>query len=863
MARRKPVTSTPKKPTSSRSQLLKKALRQKKSLYQPSYHKPFTFFIRFKQGVIFSREQNLTTKLLQLLQNVFFIFTALTLEFFHSIGFSTLLIFRKTWKTYRRLRSTHIDWRTLATNVNNWLKTQLFSARSFLISPYTTLKRLIVRWNRRNSWSFKRKQRSALTSAVQSTQKPPVFIQAAHLLLAPAKPFYYTVRLFPLQTIVALILSSTIVMSSVWVHTFIFEDLPNPELLTQQEPAVTTIITDRNGQILYQLYKDENRTIIPLSEVSPNLLYATIAIEDKDFYLHQGFSLRGITRALWSNYQNESIQGGSTITQQLVKNRLLTTERTFQRKFREILLAVMVERVYEKDQILEMYFNQIAYGGSTYGAEAAAQRYFGKPASDLTLPEAALLAGLPAAPSAYSPFGASPEMAKSRQAQVLNRMAEDGYISPEVAQQAAQVELSFREDVIDIKAPHFVMYVRKMLAEQYGEDILLKGGLVIRTSLDLDLHNRVQEYVTAEVESLAHMRVNNGAALITNPGTGEILAMIGSKNYFDFENDGQVNVTIRERQPGSSIKPLTYALALERGMSPNTIIQDQPITFDIPGSRPYSPRNYDGSYRGNVTLKEALASSYNIPAVKLLNQVGVTNLIDKGEAMGITTWKDRSRFGLSLTLGGGEVLMTDMAKLYGVFANQGYLVDLEPVLDITTYKGERVYENTCALTGMNCERRKVLSEHIAYQISNMLSDNRARSPAFGSQSTLYIPGQEVAVKTGTTNNLRDNWTIGYTSDRVVATWVGNNDNQPMSYVASGVTGASPIWNSAMRLVLSEEQPHQFALPNNLIKVAVCADTGTLPCSGCKNIVEEYFVPGTQPTVACNIAAPIVTPPAQN
>ncbi|MEX0895877.1 MAG: PBP1A family penicillin-binding protein [Patescibacteria group bacterium] len=859
MAGRKPVTSRSKNIKSYRSHLLQYALKQKKTFQQYSYNKPFTFFIRFKQGNIFSKDRYWLTKADQFLQNIFFLFTALTLEFFHAIGHNTLLLFRKSWKLYKRSCSKKIQWRTAFSSISHTLKQHSNSVRSVALHPFVSGQRIVARWNRKKSWSFKRKLRKSFVTATQTPEKKSFSSTFAQVLVAPFKPFYLTVQLFPLQTIIALVLSTAIISSSYWVHTFIFEDLPKPELLTQQEPEITTVITDRDGEILYQLYKDENRTIIPLSEVSPNLVYATIAIEDKDFYLHQGFSLRGITRAIWSNYHNESIQGGSTITQQLVKNRLLTTERTFQRKFREIILAVMAERVYEKEEILEMYFNQIAYGGATYGAEAAAQRYFGKSASELNLPEAALLAGLPAAPSAYSPFGAYPETAKLRQMQVLNRMAEDGYISQEIADQAARVELAYEEDVINIQAPHFVMYVRQYLADQFGEEMLHKGGLVIRTSLDLSLHNKAQELVTNEVQSLAHLRVQNGATLVTNPKTGEILSMVGSTNYFDFENDGQVNLTMRPRQPGSSIKPLTYALALERGMSPNSIIQDQPTTFDIAGTRPYSPRNYDGKYRGNVTLKEALASSYNIPAVKLLNQIGVGALIDKAEAMGITTWGERTRFGLSLTLGGGEVLMTDMAKLYGVFANQGYAVNLQPILEIRTYKGELVFENSCALTGMNCDRRKVLNEAVAYQISNMLSDNNARAPAFGPQSTLFIPDQEVAVKTGTTNNLRDNWTIGYTSDRVVATWVGNNDNQPMSYVASGVTGASPIWNSVVRLVLDTEQPHRFAMPQNLIKVAICASTGTLPCSGCSRVVEEYFVPGTEPTVACNIAAPVSMP----
>ena len=329
--------------------------------------------------------------------------------------------------------------------------------------------------------------------------------------------------------------------------------------------------------------------------------------------------------------------------------------------------------------------------------------------------------------------------------------------------------------------------------------------------------------------------------------------MVGSTNYFNFNDDGQVNVTLRPRQPGSSIKPITYALALANGMVPSTRIDDSPVTFQIPGSKPYSPKNYDGRFHGSVTLREALGSSYNIPAVKLLASVGISNMIDQAEKMGISTWQDRSRFGLSLTLGGGEVLMTDMAEVYGTFAYNGQTVDLNPFLEIKNQRGDILYRNTCALEKTNCQPRRTLDTRVAYQITDILKDNQARSPAFGLQSVLTIPNQDVAVKTGTTNNLRDNWAIGYTTDRVVAVWVGNNDNSPMSYVASGVTGASPIWNTLMRQVLDESSPHRFATPSGMIKVTVCSRTGTLPCSACPSTSDEFFTPGTEPTRQCTPA----------
>lgn len=672
--------------------------------------------------------------------------------------------------------------------------------------------------------------------------------------------FFYSLQSYPTHVFSAIVLSIGIVAATNMVYTSIFLDLPLPEELTARQPRVTTKILDRNGEVLYRLYEDENRTIIPLADIPLSVIQATIAIEDKDFYNHHGFSIRGISRALMANIRNEdsSLQGGSTLTQQLVKNRLLTPERTLSRKFKELLLAILVEGRYTKAEILEMYLNQVAYGGTTYGIEEAAQQYFGKRAKELTLAESALLAGLPAAPSIYTPFGPYPELAKQRQEEVLRRMVEDGYISQTQAEQAIATELDFRDAGVDIKAPHFVMYIKQLLAQQYGEELLHNGGLIVQTSLDLELHNKAQTVVTEEVSTLQRLHVTNGAALITNPTTGEILSMVGSTNYFDFEHDGQVNVTIRPRQPGSSIKPLTYALALENGFTTATKIDDAPITYHVAGSRPYSPVNYDGKFHGKVTLREALASSYNVPAVKLLAELGVANFIDKGEQLGITTWRDRNRFGLSLTLGGGEVLMTDMVTVYGVFANGGTKVPLNPILKVTNYQGNVLYQNDCALQNKNCPGQAVLNPGVAYLISHVLSDNDARTPAFGPFSTLVIPDQQVAVKTGTTNNLRDNWTIGYSSDRVVAVWVGNNDNTPMSYVASGITGASPIWNKIMRQQLRADQTHVFAKPETVTSIALCSFTNQPACEWCTTTKEEVFLTGTEPADNCRLNPRLTT-----
>lgn len=630
---------------------------------------------------------------------------------------------------------------------------------------------------------------------------------------------------YPIQTVATVLLFGFISYTFNLVSISIFADLPSPSLLNEQLLNESSKITDRDGKILFRVYESENRTSVPLSEISPFAILATIAIEDKEFYIHNGFSFRAVIRALLANSKSDRLQGGSTITQQLVKNRLLTSERTIKRKIKEILLAIRTETMFSKEEILTMYLNQVPYGGSTYGIEEAAQRYFGKPARYLDLAESALLAGIPAAPSAYSPYGSNPEKAFQRQAEVLKNMVEAGFISPTQASEAQAELISFKQDVIPISAPHFVMYVKSVLAQEYGEELVTTGGLFIKTTLDSNLQKISEEAVKAELEKVKKLKISNGAALVTQPSTGEILAMVGSVNYFDFANDGQVNIALRQRQPGSSIKPLTYSLAFQNGFTPASIIQDTPITFTIQGSEPYSPRNYDGTFRGTVTLRQALASSYNVPAVKLLSILGVSNLIDYAEKMGISTWTERSRFGLSLTLGGGEVTMMDMATAYGVFANLGKKVSLNPILEVRDSQGALLYQNECALHPETCYFPEVISPGIAYQLTHVLKDPVARIPGFGPLSVLTIPNQEVAVKTGTTNNLRDNWTIGYTTDRLVVTWVGNNDNSPMSYVASGITGASPIWNSIIRTQLSDEKPHVFARPDTIISLKSCFTKG--------------------------------------
>ncbi len=612
-----------------------------------------------------------------------------------------------------------------------------------------------------------------------------------------------------------------------YVYTFI-KSLPNPNTMTYQETSQTTKIYDRNKILLYQIYANQNRTNVPLSKIPNHFKEATIAIEDKNFYTTPGFDVQGIARSAIADISGKPLQGGSTITQQLIKTRLLTPERSFERKIKEVILAVWAEQIYTKDEILEMYFNQVPYGGTAWGAQAAAQTYFGKNIEDLDLAQSAFLAGLPQAPSIYSPYAGDGNNWKGRQRDVLNRMVELKYITRAEAQKADQEKLEFKPNQNSIKAPHFVMYVKDLLIQKYGLAVVERGGLTVITSLDLKTQDMAQKIVTDEVDSASYLGFTNSGALITNPKNGDILAMVGGHNYFD-ENDGNYNVTTALRQPGSTVKVITYTAALLNGQTAATPIQDTPVSYASNGAPPYSPVNYDGRFRGTITLRNALGNSINIPAVKTLNQVGIPNMVNLAKEMGITTWGDPSQYGLAITLGAAETKMTDMATVYGTIANSGKRVDLDPILKVVTYQGAVLEEKT------EPHEKRVLPDEIAFIISNILSDNSARAMEFGLNSPLNIPKHTVSVKTGTTDNKRDNWTIGYTPDILTAVWVGNNNNAPMNPIlASGITGAAPIWNKIMNNLLANKNPNNETKspPSNIVAV---------PCGG----KTEYFVRGTE------------------
>ncbi len=616
-------------------------------------------------------------------------------------------------------------------------------------------------------------------------------------------------------------------------------DLPKLSNLSVSYISKTTKILDRNGNLLFEIYANQNRTIVSLSQIPKDLVNATIAIEDKDFYRHKGFDLKGIARALYVDITKKDFQGGSTITQQLIKSALLTPELTITRKAKELALAFWAEQQYTKDEILELYFNYIPYGGTAWGIEAASQIYFGKKVSELNLAESAFLAGLPQAPSTYSPFAGDGSLGKNRQKDVLLAMVSEGYITKPQAEKAFSEKLVFKSLQVPIKAPHFVMYVKDILIKKYGLLEVERGGLQVTTSLDMDTQKLSESVVSEEVENSGYLGIGNGAALVTNPQNGDVLAMVGSRDYFDLTRDGNVNVTTSLRQPGSTIKLVTYSLALSKGLTEATIIDDTPISIRSEGAQTYNPVNYDGRYHGRVPIRLAFANSYNIPAVKLAQRFGVKQIVDFGRKMGISSWHNPQNYGVSITLGGAEVTMLDLATAYGTVANEGARVDLNPILKVTDSEGKVKEEK-------KIEEVQVIDPGVAFIVTDILSDNRARSSSFGSNSPLVIPNKRVSVKTGTTDNKRDNWTIGYTPTLLVAAWVGNNDNTPLSQaLASGITGAAPIWNKIMTPLSNKEHESALIIPENVI---------SKQCFG----YTAYFVLGTDTKDSCRYSLPTPT-----
>lgn len=631
------------------------------------------------------------------------------------------------------------------------------------------------------------------------------------------KPF---VRLILLLAVIGLALG-------MGVFFFIARDLPSPDAVIARQVSESTKIYDRTGQaILYNIHGEEKRTIVPWENIPETIKRATLASEDSSFYHHRGLDFSGIARSFLKNLTSLGItQGGSTITQQLIKNALLGDQRQnffsiTSRKVKEAVLAIEIERKFTKDQIFWMYLNQIPYGSNAYGVEAASQTFFGKPAKDLTIAQSALLASLPKAPTYYSPYGSHLPETLIRKDNTLLRMKNLDYISPEEYEKAVEEKIEFRPSRENISAPHFVMMVREYLTKKYGEEMVQSGGLKIITTLDYGLQAIAEEVISKQAEKNEQLyKARNAALTAIDPRTGQILVMVGSRDYFDIENEGNFNVATAQRQPGSAFKPFAYAAAMEKGYPDSTILFDYKTEFNYncapDGNQKkdqydlecYHPRNYDGNFRGPVTMRQALAQSLNVPSVKTLYLAGVNETIDLAQRAGLTTLeKNRSNFGLSLVLGGAEVKLMDMVSAYGMFANDGLHQAPAFILRIEDGAGN-VLEN------YKPKEERAVSQQTARVISNMLSDNRARTAVFGPNSSLYFPDRPVAAKTGTTQENRDAWVIGYTPSLAVGVWVGNNRQQSMTSQGAGISAAGPIWHQFLAKALEDQPAEEFFSPN--------------------------------------------------
>lgn len=603
-------------------------------------------------------------------------------------------------------------------------------------------------------------------------------------------------------------LVSTIILVAViaWLY---YSVTPAASQLMTRKIDQTTKIYDRTGNyLLYEVYGEENRKIVAHDEIPDSVRAATIATEDANFYYHFGIDPLSVLRAIKVNFENNEIrQGGSTITQQLARNAFLTRERTLKRKILEAVFSLKIERHYSKDEILDQYLNEVPYGANAYGIETASETYFGKPAKDITLDEAAFLAALPKAPSYYSPYNTHHDALAARQKNILERVGELKLASSEEVSNALAVDTfsKVKKPSQPILAPHFVFFVLEQLEKQYGKDFLRTAGFDVYTTLDYDMQKIGEDVVRRGAEKNIARGASNAGLVAVDPKNGEILTMVGSKNFFDPSIDGEVNVTISPRQPGSSFKPFAYAHAFELGYQPETMILDARTNFGPDGSgRPYIPRNYDGKFHGLLPMRSTLAMSLNVPAVKVLYLASIDGTIDLAHKMGITTLNDRKRYGLSLVLGGGEVKLLDMAGAFSVFATEGVRNPVNAIMKITDRTG-KIYQQE----ELNPER--VLDVQVARKINSILSDNKARTPIFGPRSPLTLEsiGKTVAAKTGTTSEFRDAWTVGYTPSIAVGVWAGNNDNHPMKAGADGVFVAAPIWNDFMQQVLTNQPNETF------------------------------------------------------
>jgi 1A family penicillin-binding protein len=601
--------------------------------------------------------------------------------------------------------------------------------------------------------------------------------------------------------------------------SWLSRDLPNPNQLMERQVAQSTKIYDRTGQnVLYDIHGDQQRTLIELKDIPNFVKWATIAVEDKNFYNHKGFSTLAILRTMATNVLFHKKAGASTLTQQFIKNAILSSEKTYTRKIKELILAYKIEKKFSKDQILQMYLNEIPYGSTAYGIQAASQRYFKKNVKDITLAEAAILAALPQSPTVYSPYGSHKSALIKRQRYILDIMAEQGYITKDEAETAKAQELKFASNTENITAPHFVMYIKEILTEKYGEKTVEQGGLKIYTTLDLYKQRLAEKTIddwwertkvidkkTEQESDYNNFGASNAALVSIDPKSGQVLAMIGSRDYFNNNIDGQYNVATALRQPGSSLKPLVYTALFSKGYTPNTILYDTLTNFSSNPKKPYEPKNFNLKEYGPMSIRQSLAGSLNIPAVKATYLAGLDEIIDLGKKFGYTSLEDKERFGLSIALGGAEVRLLEHVNAYGVFAREGLYHPLATILKIEDKDGKVLEE-------WRPTEENVLDKNIAQEINDILSDNSARAFMFGERNNLTLPGRPVAAKTGTTNDYHDAWTIGYTPSLVTGIWVGNSDNKAMAKGTSAANAAGPLWHEYMQSVLGDTPVETFNKP---------------------------------------------------
>jgi len=621
-------------------------------------------------------------------------------------------------------------------------------------------------------------------------------------------------------------------------YLYFVRDLSTKESIINHKNA-GVILTDRNDQPFFNLYEGRTKKAVPLSQIPKHFQEAIISVEDRKFYEHPGFSLQSIGRALVSDVKTEQLsQGGSTITQQLVKNTLLTQQKSFLRKYQELFLAMELERRFTKDDILEMYANTVYFGEGAYGVHDAAQAYFGTDITKLSIAQSALLAAILPAPSAYSPISGNRAKAFQRQRLVLQLMQTQGYITKDEQEKAVAADITFNEstDESNDSAPHFALMVKEDLIKRYGEQTVANSGFRVRTTIDLPFQEFAEKVVKQQVTNLRFNKVTNAATVAVDPKTGEILALVGSHDWYD-ETNGKINMALRARQPGSSFKPIVYTRAIQRDLiTAATVLEDKAITY--PDG--YKPLNYDKRFRDSVLVRRALATSLNIPAVHVMERVGVDDTLEFAKELGITTLTgDIADYGLSLVLGAGEVPLLQMVEAYSIFAAEGVRITPTTIMQITDKRNNVIYTS-------DPDKRTILSKEVAFIISSILSDNAARAEVFGTALNLSRPA---AVKTGTTNDYKDALTIGYTPQLTVGVWVGNNDNTPMDSIA-GSLGAAPIWRQMMEFFLRGRPIERFNVPSTVLRVTICKENGLRAQGATSSAMTEYFLSGTLPTKSC-------------